>query len=154
MAAITHESSGDNFVPPVENLLKYVKEHAAELKIDPKRIAFWACSANARAGTELLAAHDELRAAVFYYGAMQAEPKNVATPVFVARAGLDALPLNESIDRWVARAVALAGSGPRRPRRLSRGHLARARKRRRSAVVGRLRRASRIALGAALPPAL
>ncbi|HEX7807297.1 MAG TPA: tetratricopeptide repeat protein, partial [Thermoanaerobaculia bacterium] len=82
-------------------------EHAAELKIDPKRIALWACSANSRLGTALVANHTDFRAAVFYYGLMEAAPKNDVTPVLVARAGLDALTLNDSIDRWVAGAVAL-----------------------------------------------
>lgn len=33
---------------------------------------------------------------------MQTAPKNIITPVLVTRAGLDALPINASIDRWVA----------------------------------------------------
>jgi tetratricopeptide (TPR) repeat protein len=38
---------------------------------------------------------------------MDTAPKNVTTPVLVARAGLDALALNQSIERWVAQAVTL-----------------------------------------------
>lgn len=107
LAAITYETTGNDMLPQHEALLKYVREHAAELKIDPRRIAIWACSANARSGTAFLAAHDELRAAVFYYGLMEAAPKNITTPVYVARAGLDAPNLNQSIDRWVMQAVAI-----------------------------------------------
>ncbi|HEX7832005.1 MAG TPA: dienelactone hydrolase family protein, partial [Thermoanaerobaculia bacterium] len=107
MAAITHQTSGTDLAPQAEALLRYVREHAAELRIDPKRIALWACSANSRLGTALVANHADFRAAVFYYGLMEAAPKNDVTPVLVARAGLDALTLNDSIDRWVASAVAL-----------------------------------------------
>ena len=42
-------------------------------------------------GTSLLASPDDFRAAVFYYGLMETAPKNIVTPVFVTRAGLDAL---------------------------------------------------------------
>ena len=107
LAAISYETAGNDTLPQTEALLKYVREHAAELKIDPKRIAIWACSANARSATAFLAAHDELRAAVFYYGLMENAPKNINTPVYVARAGLDSLMINQSIDRWVMQAVAI-----------------------------------------------
>jgi dienelactone hydrolase len=109
MAAIAHETSGNagEVAAQTEALLKSVSANAAEWKIDPARIAIWACSANARLGTALLANRADLRGAVFYYGLMEAAPKNIGTPVFVARAGLDAPNLNASIDRWVAQAVAM-----------------------------------------------
>jgi dienelactone hydrolase len=105
MAAISYETTGNDVAPQTGALLRYVREHAGELKIDPKRIAIWGCSANVRLGTGLLASHDDFRAAVFYYGLMEIAPKNILTPVLVTRAGMDALPLNSSIDRWVAQAV-------------------------------------------------
>ncbi|HEX2061428.1 MAG TPA: hypothetical protein VHK90_11865, partial [Thermoanaerobaculia bacterium] len=90
----------------VDALLKHLRDHASALKLDASRIALWSCSANSRIGTAL-AQRDGFRAAVFYYGAMTEAPKNRNLPVLVARAGLDALPLNQGIDRWVAQAVAL-----------------------------------------------
>lgn len=107
MAAISYETSGNDVAPQTDALLRWVRQHAGELKLDPKRIATWSCSANVRLGTSLLASRDDFRAAVFYYGLMETAPKNIVTPVLVTRAGLDALPLNTSIDRWVAQAVAL-----------------------------------------------
>ena len=107
MAAIAHETSGDDAAKQADALLRYVKAHANELRIDASRIAIWACSANVRLGTAMLASRDDLRAAVFYYGLMETAPKNITTPVYVTRAGLDALALNASIDRWVAGAVAI-----------------------------------------------
>ena len=106
MAAISYQATED-FAPQTDALLRWVQQHAGELKIDPKRIAIWSCSANARLGTALLASRNDLRAAVFYYGLMETAPKNITTPVLVTRAGLDAPSLNTSIDRWVAQAVAL-----------------------------------------------
>lgn len=107
MAAISYETSGNDVAAQTDALLRYVQQHAGELKVDPKRIALWSCSANVRLGTALLASRDDLRASVFYYGLMETAPKNVTTPVLVTRAGLDALSLNQSIDRWVAQAVEL-----------------------------------------------
>ena len=107
LAAIAYETSGNDVAAQTDALVRYVKAHASELRIDPKRIAIWSCSANARLGTAMLASRDDLRAAVFYYGLMEAAPKNINTPVYVARAGLDAPAINQSIDRWVAGAVAI-----------------------------------------------
>jgi dienelactone hydrolase len=107
MAAVTHQSEGTDVEPQADALMRYLKEHAGELKIDASRIAIWSCSAHGRVGSALAAKMPELRAAVFYYSAMNTEPKNINLPVLVARAGLDALPLNQGIDRWVAQAVAI-----------------------------------------------
>jgi dienelactone hydrolase len=108
-AAISHESTGDEAatLAQIETLLKYVREHASELKIDASRIAIWACSANTRNGTALLAKMPSLRAAVFYYGIMTTPPSQRDVPVLVARAGLDVLAINESIDQWTGQAVQL-----------------------------------------------
>ncbi len=106
-AAVTYETSRDANAKDTDALFRFLREHANELKIDASRMAIWACSANARLGTQLLAASDAYRAAVFYYGAMDTAPKNITTPVYVTRAGLDSLTLNRSIDRWVTQAIAI-----------------------------------------------
>lgn len=106
MAAIAYQTNGDGAAAQTAALLAYVREHAGELKIDRSRIALWACSANARVATALIAEQD-FRAAALYYGIMTTPPKRAEIPVFVARAGLDAPALNDSIDRWVAQAVTL-----------------------------------------------
>ena len=107
MAAISYETTGNDVAPQTDALLRWVQRYASELNIDAKRIAIWSCSANVRLGTSMLASRNDVRAAVFYYGLMETAPKNVTTPVLVTRAGLDALSLNTSIDRWVAEAVSL-----------------------------------------------
>jgi hypothetical protein len=100
MAAITH--TGD-----LNALLDGIRKNADEWGLDAKRIAIWACSANGRVGTATLANNEDLRAAVLYYALMDTPPKNVTTPVLVARAGLDAPNLNQSIERWVSQAITL-----------------------------------------------
>jgi tetratricopeptide (TPR) repeat protein len=73
MAAITHQSSGEEIAQQIGSVLAYVR-----------------------------VAGETFRAAVFYYGLMEAPPKNANTPAFVARAGLDALAINRSIIAEVA----------------------------------------------------
>ncbi len=110
IAAITYQtSSGESAEAQTEALLKYVRANAAAMKIDASRIALWACSANARVATSLLAKHPkaDFRAAAFYYGIMSTPPAQPDVPVFIARANLDVPMINGSIDRWVAEAVAL-----------------------------------------------
>lgn len=108
MAAISYNVEGDARAQ-TESLLRYVKEHAAELRIDPKRIALWACSGNGRIATAMVAEHpvDEFRAAVFYYPLMETAPKHAELPLLIARAGIDAKLLNDSIDRYAAAALKL-----------------------------------------------
>ena len=108
LAAISYQTEGDS-AGQTDALLRYVLEHAAELKIDPKRVAIWACSANGRVGTALIANQpaDAFRAAVFYYALMETAPKHADLPVLIARAGLENPSLNRTIDRWAAQAVAM-----------------------------------------------
>ena len=109
MAAIVYETNAtdaDTIAAQTAAFFKYVRAHASELKIDASRIALWACSANVRLATKLVAEED-FRAAALYYGIMANAPKSVDLPVLVTRAGLDSAMINDSIDRWVAQAVAL-----------------------------------------------
>jgi acetyl esterase/lipase len=109
MAAITYQTEGEQAREQTEALLAYVKAHAAELKIDPRRIALWACSANSRVATAMLAEHGEheFRAAALYYGILTTAPKHDELPLLITRAGLDSLALNQSIDRYVEAALTL-----------------------------------------------
>lgn len=104
MAAISYQTAGEQAGAQTEKLLQYVNEHASELKIDPNRIAIWACSANGRVGTDLVA-RQPFRAAVFYYAIMPTAAKAEHMPVLVTRAGLDTTTINDSIDQWVAGAL-------------------------------------------------
>lgn len=109
-------------------LLDHVHEHAAELGVDRKRIALWACSGNVPTALSALLASAEvpIAAAVLCYGYMlgagdwaaqigfadpcaghTVEDFKAGLPMLVVRAGKDQTPgLNATIDTFVAGALA------------------------------------------------
>ena len=119
----------------LDALIEHVRQHAALLGIDEDRIGVWACSGNVplALGTLMAPGRDFLKCAVLLYGYMLdldeatgvAEaaqmfrftnpnagksiddlPKDL--PLFIVRAGQEQFAgLNDSIDRCVAKAVAL-----------------------------------------------
>jgi acetyl esterase/lipase len=55
----------------LRDLMRYVRSHAADLRIDARAIGLWACSANVPVALAYLGeAPEGLRTAVFYYGLM------------------------------------------------------------------------------------
>lgn len=129
LAAITYTTTEP--VSDFDALLQYVRQNAAHLGVDENRIGIWACSGNVpRALAVLMQGNEFLKCAALLYGLMldldgstnvaQAAkmfgfanasagksvedlPKNL--PLFIARAGQDNPQLNETIDRFLARAV-------------------------------------------------
>jgi dienelactone hydrolase len=114
-------------------LLDYLRRNAEELGIDDNRIGVWACSGNVPNALSLLmeAGNRSLKFAVLFYGLMldldgganvaaaskmfgfanPAAGKTVEDlpqhlPLFIARAGADTPQLNETLDRFVAKALA------------------------------------------------
>ncbi len=114
-------------------VLRYVRENAASLRIDGDRISIWSCSGNVpTALSVLMESGDALKCAALCYGIMldldgstgvaesaaqwrfanPAAGKSVDDlprdlPLLVVRAGRDEFPhLNETIDRFVAKALA------------------------------------------------
>jgi len=124
MAAITYvnRTAGD-----VTALVHHLRDHAPALRIDPDRLAVWACSGHVPNALALLA-HERFAAAALLYGytldldgstavadaakkfyfaappvALAELPR--ALPMLIVRAGADATPgLNEALDRFVAAA--------------------------------------------------
>jgi acetyl esterase/lipase len=113
-------------------LLQYVRQHAAGLGIDEHRIGVWACSGNVPNALSVLmqAEQEYLKCAVLCYGLMLDldGSTNVAEaaktfgfvnpgagktvndlpqhlPLFMARAGQDNPHLNETIDRFLVKAL-------------------------------------------------
>jgi hypothetical protein len=119
----------------VNELLHYVRQNAASLRIDIDRIGVWACSGHGPNGLSLLMehGHDGFACAVLAYPytldldgsthiADAAKQSRFVTPaagrsvndlprdlpLFVARAGRDQMPgLNDALDRFAAAALAL-----------------------------------------------
>jgi acetyl esterase/lipase len=132
MAAITYSSRQP--ATDVDALLRYVREHAAALRIDENRIGLWACSGHVPTALSVLLRKDpgeSLRCAVLCCGltldfegstvvadaaktygfvnpcagkSADDLPRDVA--LFVARAGREQFPgLNDALDRFVASAL-------------------------------------------------
>lgn len=118
-----------NGASDLAGLTAYLREHAAELNVDPERMAVWAFSAGGMLlGGPLREAAPHMRAVVSYYAVMDApqqaseeDRRRIAEvaprtalqrsgarvpPVLVARAGLDNPGLNAGIDAFVRDALA------------------------------------------------
>jgi acetyl esterase/lipase len=119
----------------LDALLRHVRDDAAALGIDRGRIGLWACSGNVPLALSALISHGRefLTCGALLYGFMLdldgttgvAEAASTfrfvnpntgtslddlpeGVPLFIVRAGLEQFPhLNDSIDRFVAKAVAL-----------------------------------------------
>jgi dienelactone hydrolase len=120
------------------DLLSYLRQNAASLKIDENRIALWACSANALTALTVLAGERKefIKGAVLYYGlTLTPDQKFRDTisvlnkkvnfsmagvdaiknwhrdlPYFIVRAGRDMREFNQALDHFIA--VALANNVP------------------------------------------
>lgn len=113
--------------------LRFIRDHAAELNVDPDRIGIWAISGNGPAALSLLASEDtKLRFAVMLNTYMLDSDDNSTvsdmaatigfsapndgitisdldpeTPMFLVRSGRDEVPgLNATFDRFVVGAIA------------------------------------------------
>ncbi|XXX76743.1 alpha/beta hydrolase [Sorangium sp. So ce134] len=132
LAAVTYTNRAPAADLPA--LLQHLRQNAASLGIDERRIGLWACSGNVPMALSALMreASGALACAVLCYGFMldlgastrvaeaaaqfgfvnPCAGKTVddlppEVPLFIARAGQDRMPhLNESIDRFVAGALA------------------------------------------------
>jgi acetyl esterase/lipase len=120
------------------DLLSYLRQNAASLKIDESRFALWACSANVLTALTVLAGERKefIKGAVLYYGlTLTPDQKFRDTvialnkkvnfsmagidaiknwhpdlPYFIVRAGKDMTEFNQALDHFVA--AALANNAP------------------------------------------
>jgi acetyl esterase/lipase len=115
----------------LDALFRYVHENAETLGIDDRRMGVWSCSGNAPLALDLLMREKNLNCAALCYGVMldldgstsvaesarkfgfanPAAGKSVRDlppelPMFIARAGRDEPGLNETLDRFIAHALA------------------------------------------------
>jgi dienelactone hydrolase len=131
LAAITYSTIEP--ATDIHALLQYLGQNAAALGIDENRIGVWACSGNVPNALAMLMQQGqvEVKCAVLCYGLMLdlADSTNVAEaarlfgfvnpgagkavsdlppnlPLFIVRAGQDNPQLNETIDRFLAGALA------------------------------------------------
>jgi hypothetical protein len=76
LAAVTYQALSDRTADELDALMRYLKEHQAELSIDAANVGWWACSDNVLQALPLAmkSSRDYLRCAVFYYGMPDAWP--------------------------------------------------------------------------------
>jgi acetyl esterase/lipase len=116
----------------VDELVEYVREHAAELQIDRERLAIWAGSAGVPLGVRsaLRGTPSFVKCLVAYYGPLDLQPLKSSwnltedevrefsaptyleeaasklAPMLITRAGLDSPELNATIDSFIKEASA------------------------------------------------
>ncbi len=131
LVAITY-ATGNEPEPDIQALIQYVRHSAAVLGIDENRIGVWACSGNVPLALSLLMGQDRkyIKCAVLCYGCMldlddhahiaeaarklgfvnpcvgrSVEDISPDIKLFIARAGRDETYLNETLDRFMAKAL-------------------------------------------------
>jgi dienelactone hydrolase len=106
--AVTFASRGPQIDVDIADAFAFLAKNGAELGVDSRRIAAWACSANVTPGLKFLmdAAGPSVIGAVIYYGS--SDPARIRTdlPIYFARAGRDSPRLNAQIDALWQRAIA------------------------------------------------
>ncbi|HKQ96409.1 MAG TPA: hypothetical protein VJV75_00895, partial [Candidatus Polarisedimenticolia bacterium] len=107
MAAVVYNARQESPVEDLADLMKHLRAQAADLRIDPDDVCIWSCSANVRATLSytLDPANTFIKAAVFYYGALDPAVFRADLPIFLGRAGLDPMT-NRGFDLYAAKAVA------------------------------------------------
>ena len=108
-----HDAGAD-----IDDLLKYVSEHGADLGIDSSRLCVWAFSGGGVFLCPFLRqTPDSVRCVVAYYAALHAQTPEFSAAaqlsentgrlpaLLVARAGLDLPELNQGIDHFVQQAL-------------------------------------------------
>lgn len=134
LIGINYETQQPN--ADLDDLLTYLQTNGASLRIDPKRIGFWSCSANVPTAISALSksGRENIKCAALLYGMMQTpdrkfqqqidslslvvgfysrqlEPlKEIRTniPYFVVRAGRERFKgLNQTIDYFASQATSL-----------------------------------------------
>ena len=108
VAGVLYEAQGATAAADLAALLDALGARGAALGVDGANVVLWAASANGAVGTPaaLDARNRAVRGYVLYYGVGDAGASpRLDVPVLVARAGLDAPPLNRGLDALVARLV-------------------------------------------------
>lgn len=107
-AAINPDSRQDAVEDDFLSLVAYLKEHAAELRIDADRIAVYAASAHVSRALPFFESARRpaaVKAATIYYGSGNVEQFRPDLPLLYVRAGLDNAGLNTAIVDLSSKAV-------------------------------------------------
>jgi dienelactone hydrolase len=110
MIAITYQGRFEKGIQDMNDLLAQVQKQAGELKVDPNKVAIWACSANGQIGwpTANNPTNELIKAVAIYYGVIPAQERMVNRKnleILLVRAGLDSYSLNQGMDELMANAL-------------------------------------------------
>ena len=107
IAGIVYQSDPADTTKSLNALFAHLRAHAAELGLDPARLAIWACSANVSLALPWLhdAPRPDVAAAVLYYGHAQVAELRTDLPIFYVLAGRDSPQLKNGIREIFAQAV-------------------------------------------------
>ncbi len=99
--------SGENPSANFDQLISYLRAHAAELNLDPDQTVVWSCSANVQLGLPLITdpARKYIRAGIVYYGTGKTGTFRSDISVLLVRAGLDSPSLNHGLEETAAAAL-------------------------------------------------
>lgn len=108
MIAVNYQSRQGSAFEDTDDLINHIRSNASLLQIDENRIGIWTCSGNVSIGLRLAmqGSRSYIRCAVVYYGMTELNVVRQTLPLFVVRAGQDALGLNQAIDEFVRTALA------------------------------------------------
>lgn len=108
LAAVHYDANRPTARADLEAALRFLRENAQRYAIDPSRLVIWSSSSNVPIGLPFAMDpdHEDVRAAVVYYGDAEVDRFRLDVPVFYARAGRDVPALNARIDALVGRALA------------------------------------------------
>lgn len=112
MAAVLYDARSPNVREDLTALVEHLRGNAEKLGIDRDMIGIWACSANLRPGSAyaLDPANTWVKAAVFYYGAIDTTNVRPELPVLVARPGLDTPYTTAGMSQFIQRSLARNGN--------------------------------------------
>lgn len=87
--------------------IEYVRSHAAEINVDPDKIALWFFSGGGPLMSTFLRDRPAyVRCVLAFYAYLDVREKAGDLPIFIARAGLDQPMINNTIDQFVQEALA------------------------------------------------
>src|SRR4051812_27130749 len=107
LAGVVMDSESDAIEKNFDEVVGYLRKHAAELNVDPERVVLYSCSSNVTSGVPIAmsASRPNIKGAVVYYGWGELGSIRRNVPVMLVRAGLDSTQLNKGLSAMFARAV-------------------------------------------------
>jgi tetratricopeptide (TPR) repeat protein len=107
LAGVVMDSESGAIEKNFDDVMGYLRKHAAELNMDAERVVLYSCSANVTSGLPIAMSGSRtyIKSAVVYYGNARVNSFRRDVPVMLVRAGLDSTQLNKGLDAMFTSAV-------------------------------------------------